>query len=40
MIWMSGCAWALGAGRKRLGALMQSGPLPNIKPGQELTGYS
>jgi hypothetical protein len=37
---MSSCAWVL-AVAKRDGALMQSAArCPNIKPGQEFTGYS
>ena len=40
-MWMSSCAWLLGAVAKRLGALMQSAArYPNIKRGQEFTGYS
>ena len=41
MIWMLACAWVLGAGRQAPRALMQSAArYPNIKPGQEFTGYS
>ena len=41
MIWISSCALVLGPVAKRLGALLQSAArYPNIKPGQESTGYS
>jgi hypothetical protein len=34
------CAWVLAPVAQRLGALMQSAArYPNIKPGQEFTGY-
>jgi hypothetical protein len=34
------CIWVLGPVAQRLGALMQSAArYPNIKPGQEFTGY-